>query len=374
MQKVITINLNGNAYQIDEGGYAALVAYLEGAERQLKDNPDRAEIIKDLEQAIADKCRAFLSPHKTVVTAAEVDQIVREMGPVEGADTRTDGASAPAADAGPQPSARTGPRRLYRIQEDAVWMGVCSGIAAYIGIDPVFVRIVFALLIVWSAGLGLIGYWILARIIPEANTSDERSAAHGQPPLSAQELIDRAKKNYADFKDSRDWRGDWRRNRREWRRQWRATRWHSYGWSGWGNPVTAPAAMTGGHGSRVFAGVLVPILSLASMALFWCWLYAIYSLVTRQAVLGQPLPDEVPLWLGLIILMVIYQAAAWPLHAMRRSMSYAFGGPYHGSIAAIDGLLTLGFVLVGIWMAAHYVPELREFLRSFPDIWDSLRF
>ena len=28
MQRVITINLNGNAYQIDESGHAALVAYL----------------------------------------------------------------------------------------------------------------------------------------------------------------------------------------------------------------------------------------------------------------------------------------------------------------------------------------------------------
>jgi hypothetical protein len=60
MKKVITINLNGNAYQIDESGYAALVAYLEGAERQLEDNPDRAEIVADLEQAIAEKCRGFL--------------------------------------------------------------------------------------------------------------------------------------------------------------------------------------------------------------------------------------------------------------------------------------------------------------------------
>ena len=64
MQKVISINLNGNAYQIDESGYAALVAYLEVAEQQLKDNPDRAEIVADLEQAIADKCRGFLGPHK----------------------------------------------------------------------------------------------------------------------------------------------------------------------------------------------------------------------------------------------------------------------------------------------------------------------
>ena len=70
MQKVVTINLNGNAYQIDDAGYAALVAYLEGADVSLKDNPDRAEIVADLEQAIADKCQGFLGPHKTVVTAA----------------------------------------------------------------------------------------------------------------------------------------------------------------------------------------------------------------------------------------------------------------------------------------------------------------
>jgi hypothetical protein len=35
-------------------------------ERQLADNPDRAEIVADLEQAIADVPRAC--PHKTVVT------------------------------------------------------------------------------------------------------------------------------------------------------------------------------------------------------------------------------------------------------------------------------------------------------------------
>src|SRR5262249_42716164 len=53
MQKVITINLNGNAYQLDERGYDAMRAYLEQAERQLAGNPDQAEILADLEQAIA---------------------------------------------------------------------------------------------------------------------------------------------------------------------------------------------------------------------------------------------------------------------------------------------------------------------------------
>ena len=35
MQKVITINLNGNAYQLDESGYDALHQYLADASRAL---------------------------------------------------------------------------------------------------------------------------------------------------------------------------------------------------------------------------------------------------------------------------------------------------------------------------------------------------
>jgi hypothetical protein len=85
MQKVITINLNGNAYQLDETAYGLLRTYLDAAELQLKDNPDKAEIISDLEQAIADKCNRVLGARKTVVTTAEVKQIIEEMGPVEAA-------------------------------------------------------------------------------------------------------------------------------------------------------------------------------------------------------------------------------------------------------------------------------------------------
>src|SRR5262252_8175853 len=93
MQKVISINLNGNAYQIEEGGYDALIAYLETAQRQLRDNPDREEIVADLEQALAEKCRRYLSAHKTVVSAGEVDTIIKEMGPVDGAEPAAGAAS-----------------------------------------------------------------------------------------------------------------------------------------------------------------------------------------------------------------------------------------------------------------------------------------
>jgi hypothetical protein len=89
MHKVIVINLNGHAYQVDEIGHDALRAYLDRAEAQLRGNPDLAEIMADLEQAIGEKCQRFLNPHKTVVSAAEVEQILAEMGPVDAAPGET---------------------------------------------------------------------------------------------------------------------------------------------------------------------------------------------------------------------------------------------------------------------------------------------
>ena len=84
MHKVITINLNGNAYRLDEPAYDALRAYLTQAEVRLAGNPDRAEILRDLEQSIAEKCQRFIGPGKTVVSAIDVEQIQREIGPIEG--------------------------------------------------------------------------------------------------------------------------------------------------------------------------------------------------------------------------------------------------------------------------------------------------
>src|ERR1017187_2205734 len=85
MNKVITINLNGVAYQLEENGFEALRAYLDSASRRLGANPDKDEIMADIEQAIAEKFRAFLGANKTVVVTKEVEGVIGEMGPVEDA-------------------------------------------------------------------------------------------------------------------------------------------------------------------------------------------------------------------------------------------------------------------------------------------------
>lgn len=49
--------------------------------------------------------------------------------------------------------------------------GVCAGIAEYMGVDPTVVRVIYALLSVFSAGFpGLLLYIILLFIIPAADS------------------------------------------------------------------------------------------------------------------------------------------------------------------------------------------------------------
>jgi hypothetical protein len=83
MRRVVTISLNGNAYALEEDAADALGDYLESARLALQANTDQAEILADLEQAIAEKSQRFLGAHKTVLTRAEISQILTEMGPVE---------------------------------------------------------------------------------------------------------------------------------------------------------------------------------------------------------------------------------------------------------------------------------------------------
>src|SRR3954467_9547696 len=116
MQKGVSISLNGNSYQLEEPGFDQLRAYLESAEARLKDSPDRAEVMADLEQAISEKCRGTLGPHKTVVNTTEIERIISEMGPVESPDEKAAGAgTADGGAASPPPSSQ--PRkRLYKIR------------------------------------------------------------------------------------------------------------------------------------------------------------------------------------------------------------------------------------------------------------------
>lgn len=219
MNAVVTVNLGNNAYQLDEGAAAKLRAYLSSAEHALADNPDKVEIIADLESAIGEKCRAYLNPHKTVITEGDIAEILVEIGPVAGATADGEKTTTNNSENATKEESKA-PKRFYRIREGSMIAGVCTGIASYFDIDVTLVRIACVLLVFLTTGFWILLYIILAIITPVAETPLERAAASGVPPFTAQELINQAKSGYANFKNSKEWR-EWNRTFRENTKQWK---------------------------------------------------------------------------------------------------------------------------------------------------------
>jgi phage shock protein PspC (stress-responsive transcriptional regulator) len=380
MNKVITINLNGNAHQLEEEGYEALRAYLDGAARRLEGNPDRDEIIADIEQSIADKCRAMLGANKTVVLTREVRQIIDEMGPIEdagGAEGATAAAGPAEKESGKAAAGGTGtaagvpPRRLYKVLDGAMIGGVCNGLSAYWNIDVSAIRIAFVCgSLIW--GVGILVYLAMLFIVPTAQTSEEKAAAEGIP-FTAEEFVRRARAGYyagmrrfADKHARREWHRRFRREMRSWRHAFhQEMRASAYDWRGppaaWGPPVAfSPGAL-----------VALPFVSIARKALTLCWLVALVSLLATGTVLGVPPPAAVPVWATVLILLFVYLALAWPLKALRHAYYWRAGWGPQGVppfVYAFDAVLGVAFLLLLLWLGLHHLPEIREAIHQLPGV------
>lgn len=76
-------------------------------------------------------------------------------------------------------------KRLVRLKHDRMLFGVASGLANYLGIDPVLVRLLFVLLTL-TGGPGIVAYLILAIIMPEA---DEAAPAPKANSFDEEEIV-----------------------------------------------------------------------------------------------------------------------------------------------------------------------------------------
>jgi phage shock protein PspC (stress-responsive transcriptional regulator) len=391
MRPVISVSLNGRAFQLEDDAHAALARYLDSAAGALAANPDRAEILADLEQAIADKCEHCLGPHKNVVIRTEIEQVIREMGPVDS------GAGSGAAQAGASPDAQarstagsatteaagrsgaTASKRLYQICDGALISGVCKGLAVYLNVDVTLVRILFVVAAILTGGLAVLVYVIMMFIVPYANTPEEQAAARGLP-FNARVLVEQAKLKAAQLADaaaqaamhnhSREaraqWKAEWRQARAQWRQEWRRNRdqWRAYRWAGVPPGPIAPTPQEPLPPLAHFiSGLIWAALGLVAALVTLAWVLALLSLVTSGAVFGW-MPLHLPLWVAIVGLILIYQAVVWPLRAVRHAMVPRFHGylyPWHAFWDALVGLFLLALI---VWYFTHHGHDLQQSLDS----------
>lgn len=191
MKKNITINFFGTLYAIDEDAYELLNRYLGDMKRYFSRKEGGEEIADDIEHRVAELMLELKNDGREPVDIALVKEIIGRIGNPEELDEASgEGESGSATGHRGREwfSEQVSKKRLYCNPDDKLLCGVLSGIACYLGIDPVWVRLIVVALAILPIPFIYISFWtvliiyfVLALIIPEAKTPEERLRMHGKP-------------------------------------------------------------------------------------------------------------------------------------------------------------------------------------------------
>ena len=162
---------------LDEDAFNRLKDYLDRLRAYFQQSGGSGEIMEDIEARIAEMLQERLKG-KQIASLTDVEAIITIMGTPEDFDPPETGETS-FDQAGKSGSDYTG-KSLYRDSDNRILGGVCAGIAAYFGMDPIWLRLAF-ILVLFFFGSGILVYIILWIILPKARTRAEKLRMHGRP-------------------------------------------------------------------------------------------------------------------------------------------------------------------------------------------------
>ena len=180
MNKTVTINISAIIFHIEEDAYEKLNKYLFSIRGYFNTSEGRDEIMSDIESRIAELLKAKINDHKQVIFLADVEEVISIMGQPEDIGGGENQASQdhPNNETSDQENTKR-TRRVFRDGENKVLGGVCSGLAAYFDLDPLWIRLALVVMF-FGFGSGIILYLVLWIIIPEAKTTSEKLEMRGE--------------------------------------------------------------------------------------------------------------------------------------------------------------------------------------------------
>ncbi|MEY2829733.1 MAG: hypothetical protein RIQ33_1591 [Bacteroidota bacterium] len=181
MNKIISINLCSIIFQIDEIAYENLKKYLFEIKQNLGSSASANEVYVDVENRIAELFQQKLNDGAQAILPKDVEELMSVMGQPSQFKEFTDDNTAQNNSSHFEHDNKTNNqfRRIYRNPNDKVLGGVCSGLAAYLGIDPIIIRLAFVALF-FVGGTSFLIYLICWIAIPKAITAAEKMAMNGK--------------------------------------------------------------------------------------------------------------------------------------------------------------------------------------------------
>ncbi|RKR11071.1 phage shock protein C (PspC) family protein [Flavobacterium sp. 90] len=177
MNKTVNINLGGMFFHIDEDAYLKLTRYFDAIKRSLNNSSGQDEIIKDIEMRVSELLTEKQKSEKHVVGLKDVDEVIAVMGQPE--DYIIEDEEKPNQSFNDYGTRKH--KKLYRDKEKGMIGGVATGLGHYFGIDAVWIKIIFLVFVFAGFGTGILAYFVLWVVTPEAITTSEKLEMTGEP-------------------------------------------------------------------------------------------------------------------------------------------------------------------------------------------------
>ena len=168
---------------MDEDAYSKLKKYLNAFRTRSQLGIQSKEVMEDLEERIAELFSEGITQYRNVVDIIAVERVIAQLGMPDG-EPYTEVGEDPISEifSGNKPS-----RKFYRNPDNKSIAGICSGIALYLNIDVLLVRIVFVV----ALFMGSAGFWIYVILwiaAPLAETPAQKCEMYGLP-VTAENLM-----------------------------------------------------------------------------------------------------------------------------------------------------------------------------------------
>ncbi len=194
MKPIEKVSIGGYAFSLDNEAYQRLDSYLTELKGFYSHREGGEEIMEGLEERIAERLFSCVTPD-SVVSLSMIDEILDKLGqPIvleseaNFSDTKSERSSYDRqGEAVSGKSNAAEKKKLYRLREHRVFGGVCTGLSAFLGVDVVWIRLIWSGLFLlcltncdffeFASGVLLVLYFLMWLIVPVADTPKERREA-----------------------------------------------------------------------------------------------------------------------------------------------------------------------------------------------------
>ncbi len=181
MNQTVTINISGIVFHIDVDAYEELEKYLNKIKSYFKNSQECDEIMTDIEARIAELFSEKITSDNQVIQSKDVEEVITVMGkPEQYIDEDETQEDEPKQESFSS-SQRTysSEKKLFRDPDDRMIGGVAGGLAAYMGVEALWLRLFFVVAL--FVGFGFLLYIILWIVMSEAKTSSDKLHMKGEP-------------------------------------------------------------------------------------------------------------------------------------------------------------------------------------------------